>query len=125
MRYMMMVKADKDYEAGRPPSPELMAAIGKLSEEMARSGRLVDQGGLLPSSQGARVQVSGGKIKVLDGPFSEAKELVGGYAIFDLETREEAIELASQFMKLHADVLGPSYVGEVEVRPMFGPEDFA
>jgi len=125
MRYMMMVKADKDYEAGRPPSPELLAAIGKLSEEMARSGRLVDQGGLRPSSHGAKVQVSGGKIKVLDGPFSEAKELIGGYAIFELASREEAIELARQFMKLHADVLGPAFEGEVEVRPMFGPEDFA
>lgn len=122
MRFMMLVKADKDYEAGRPPSPELIDAIGRLSAEMARSGRLVDQGGLLPSSQGAKVRISGGKLKVLDGPFSEAKELIGGYAVFELQSREEAIELAKQFMKVHSDVLGASYDGEVEVRPMFGPE---
>lgn len=125
MRFMMLVKGDKDYEAGRPPSPELLDAIGKLSAEMAQRGRLVDQGGLMPSSRGAKVRISGGKLKVLDGPFAEAKELIGGYAIFDLGSREEAIELAKQFMKLHSDVLGASYDGEVEVRQMFGPEDFA
>jgi hypothetical protein len=122
MRFMMLVKGNQDYEAGRPPSPELLEAIGRLSAEMAQSGRLVDQGGLLPSSQGAKVRISGGRLKVLDGPFSEAKELVGGYAIFDVGSREEAIELAKQFMKVHSDVLGASYDGEVEVRPMFGPE---
>jgi hypothetical protein len=122
MRFMMLVKADQDYEAGRPPSPELIDAIGRLTAEMARSGRLVDQGGLLPSSQGAKVRISGGKLQVLDGPFSEAKELVGGYAVFELQSREEAIELAKQFMKVHSDVLGASYDGEVEVRPMFGPQ---
>lgn len=124
MRFMMLVKGDKDYEAGRPPSPQLMEAMGRLSAEMAQKGLLVDQGGLMPSSHGAKVRVSGGKLKVLDGPFSEAKELIGGYAIFDLKSREEAVELAKEFMKLHSDVLGTSYDGEVEVRAMFGPEDF-
>jgi len=119
MRFMMIVKADRDYEAGMPPSPELMAAIGKLSEDNAKAGILLDAGGLLPSSHGARISVgSGKKLTVLDGPFAETKEIVGGYAILKANSREEAIELGKQFMKLHADVLGPSYEGELEVRPM-------
>jgi hypothetical protein len=75
-------------------------------------------GGLLPSSKGARVRVGGGKLTVTDGPFGEAKELIGGYAIFRVKSREEAIELGKGFMKLHADVLGPSYEGELEIRQM-------
>jgi hypothetical protein len=118
MRFMMIVKANTNYEAGIPPSPELMAAIGKLSEDNARAGILVDTGGLLPSSHGARIRVSRNKLMVTDGPFAETKELVGGYAILQANSREEAIELGKQFMKVHADVLGPSYEGELEVRPM-------
>jgi hypothetical protein len=118
MRYMMIVKADKNYEAGNPPKPELMAAIGKLSEEMINAGVLLDMGGLLPSSKGARINVKGGKLTVTDGPFSEAKELIGGYAILQVKTREEAIERARRFMQVHADVLGPSYDGELEIRQM-------
>ena len=121
MRYMMLVKGDKDYEAGRPPSPELMAAIGKLSEEMARAGILLESGGLLPSSEGAKVRVRGGKLAVTDGPFSEAKELIGGYAILQAKSKDEAIELGKRFMKVHADVLGPSYDGELEIRRLFDP----
>lgn len=125
MRFMMMVKADPDYEAGRPPAPELMGAIGRLSEEMAKAGILIEQGGLLPSARGAKVRASGGKLTVVDGPFSEAKELVGGYAILQVRSREEAIELGKRFMKVHADVLGPAYDGELEIRQMFDPSDFA
>jgi len=122
---MMMVKADKDYEAGLPPKPELIAAIGKLSQDMAKAGVLLDTGGLLPSSRGARVRVSGGKLSVIDGPFTETKELVGGYAIVQAKSREEAIELGKQFMELHAKVLGPSYNGECEVRQLFDGADCA
>lgn len=118
MRFMMIVKADKDYEAGAPPKPELMAAIGKLSEEMVKAGVLLDMGGLLPSSKGARINVAQGKLTVTDGPFSEAKELIGGYAILQVKSREEAIERGRRFMQLHADVLGPSYDGELEIRQM-------
>jgi hypothetical protein len=118
MRFMMLVKADKNYEAGMPPSPELMAAIGKLSEENAKAGILLDAGGLLPSSHGARIRVGGNQLTVIDGPFVETKELVGGYAILKANSRAEAIELGKRFMKVHADVLGPSYEGELEVRPM-------
>jgi hypothetical protein len=119
MRFMVMVKADQDYEAGRPPNPELLGAIGKLSEDMVKAGVLLETGGLLPSSKGARVRVSGGKLTVTDGPFAETKELVGGYAIVRANSRDEAVELGKQFMAIHARVLGPSYNGECEVRQLF------
>jgi hypothetical protein len=118
MRFMMIVKADKNYEAGAPPPPELMAAIGKLSEEMINAGILLDLGGLLPSSKGARINVKQGKLIVTDGPFSEAKELIGGYAILQVKSKEEAIERGRRFMQVHADVLGPAYDGELEIRQM-------
>ena len=123
MRFMIMVKGSKDYEAGLPPNPELVAAIGKLSEEMAQVGRLLGSGGLLPSSKGARVRASGGKLSVTDGPFVETKELVGGYAIVQAKSRDDAVELGKQFMALHLSVLGSSYDGECEIRQMFdGPD---
>lgn len=118
MRFMMIVKADKNYEAGTPPPPELLAAIGKLSEEMVKAGVILDMGGLLPSSKGARINVKKGKLTVTDGPFSEAKELIGGYAILQVKSREEAIERGRRFMQIHADVLGPSYDGELEIRQL-------
>ena len=121
MRFMMMVKADPGYEAGRPPDPAMMAAIGKLSEEMTRAGILVQSGGLLPSSKGARVQVSKGKMSVTDGPFVETKEIIGGFAILEAASKEEAIRLGKQFMQVHVDVLGQSYEGTLEVRAMFDP----
>jgi hypothetical protein len=118
MRFMMIVKADKNYEAGAPPAPELMVAIGKLSEEMVKAGVLLDIGALLPSSKGARINVRQGRLTVTDGPFSEAKELIGGYAIVQVKSREEALERGRRFMQLHADVLGPSFDGELEIRQM-------
>jgi hypothetical protein len=118
MKFMMMIKADRDYEAGAPPSPELMAAIGKLTEEMTRAGVILETGGLLPSSKGARVRLAGGKLTVTDGPFSEAKELIGGYAIARVNSKEEAVQMGRDFLKLHGDVLGPSYQGECEIRQM-------
>ena len=118
MRFMMLVKANKDFEAGAAPNPELMAAVAKLADEATGHGVLVTGGGLLPSSEGVRIRVAGGKTLVIDGPFAETKELVGGFAIFDLESREEAIESGRKFMQLHADILGPTYEGELEIRPM-------
>lgn len=124
MRFMMIVKGDRNYEAGAPPKPELMAAINKLVEEHAKAGILIDNGGLHPSSKGARVRVGGGKLAVTDGPFTEAKELVGGYAIFQIKSKSEAIELGKRFMQVHADILGPSYEGELEIRQMVDPSDY-
>jgi hypothetical protein len=97
-----------------------MAAIGKMAEEATKRGVMIDTGGLLPSSQGARIRVAKGKASVIDGPFAETKELVGGYAIFDLHSKEEAVKLGQEFMQVHADILGSSYEGELEIRPMFG-----
>lgn len=124
MRFMLMARADKNSEAGAPPKPELMAAVAKLTEEMAKAGVLVDTGGLAPSSRGALLRLKGGKVTVIDGPFAEAKELIGGYAIVEVKSREEAIELAKRFLEVHAEVLGLSYETESEVRQMFGPADF-
>ena len=119
MKYMMMVKADKNYENGMPPDPRLMAAIGKHAEEMIKAGILLETGGLRPSSQGAKVRAARGKLTVSDGPFSESKELIGGYAILKANSREEAIKLGSDFMQIHGEVLGPTYEGELEIRQMF------
>ena len=120
MRFMMMMKPGASYEAGLPPSPELIHAIGKLTQEMSQRGVLVQTGGLKPSANGgARVRIGGGKLAVIDGPFAETKELIGGYAVVDVATREEALTLARQFMEIHATVLGASYEAECEVREMF------
>lgn len=125
MRFMTMVKADKNYEAGLPPSPELMAAIGKLTEESIEAGVVLDTGGLMPSSRGALVRASGGKLTVTDGPFAETRELIGGYAIISANSKEDAIEMARRFMQVHIDVLGTAYEGECEIRQMFEAGDCA
>ena len=125
MKYMMMVKADQNYERGAAPDPRLAAAIGKHAEEMGRAGILVEMGGLLPTFAGARVRVSGGKLVVTDGPFTETKELIGGYAILKAGSKEEAIKLGRDFMQIHLDVLGSAYEGELEIRQMFDPADGA
>jgi hypothetical protein len=120
---MMMVKADKSSEAGTPPSPELMAAIGKLTEEMIKAGVVLETGGLAPSSKGARLRLGNGKVTVTDGPFTEAKEVIGGYAIIQARSKEEAIVWGTRFLDTHAQVLGPSYETELEIRQLFGPQD--
>ena len=102
-----------------------MAAMDRLSEEMTRAGSLLQSEGLYPSSKGARVAASGGKLTVTDGPFTEAKELVGGIAIVQAKSKAEAIELGKRFMQLHQEVLGPSWEGSLEVRQLFDPSDFA
>jgi hypothetical protein len=119
MRFMMIVKANPSYEAGQPPNPALIAAVGELSQKLTKAGVMLQSGGLLPSSQGARVRVSGGKMTVTDGPFAETKELIGGFAILEAASKEEAVRLGKEFMQLHVDVLGQSYDGTLEVRPMF------
>jgi hypothetical protein len=118
MRFMVMMKADKEYEAGVPPPPALIDAIGKLTEEKVKAGVVMETGGLLPSSKGARIRLAGGKLSVTDGPFAEAKELIGGYAIVNAKSKQEAIAMGRDFLKLHGEVLGPAYEGECEVRQM-------
>ena len=121
MRFMMIVKSAE--RSGRPPK-ELMEAIAKLSEEAVKSGTMIGSGGLAPPATGARVRLSGGQITVTDGPFTEAKEIVGGYAQFELKSKQEAVEGAVHFMELHKKYW-PGWEGETEIRQMVGPEDFA
>jgi hypothetical protein len=117
MRYMMIVKHAENQ--GFPPK-ELMAAIGALSEETAKAGTMVSNGGLLPTAQGARVEIRGGKLITTDGPFAEAKEIIGGFAIFELRSMKEALEGAEKFMELHPKYW-PGWEGVTEVRPMYEP----
>ena len=114
MRYMMIVKHKEGQ--GMPPK-ELMDAIGKLTEEAIKNGTLLGNGGLLPTSAGASVKLSGGRVTVTDGPFTEAKEIIGGYALFELKSKEEAVEGARHFMELHKKHW-PGWEGETEVREM-------
>jgi len=123
MRFMMLVKANKYSEDGVPPDPRLMEAVGKLAEREMRSGRLLMTGGLGPSAQGARVYAANEALMVKDGPFVETKELVGGFAIMQFGSREEAIEQGKRFMQLHLDTLGPGYEGQLEIRQIIGSED--
>jgi hypothetical protein len=116
---MLTITANQQSEAGMPPSNELMTAVGRLTEEMTRKGILVETGGLMPSSTGARLRLSGGKVTVTDGPFAEAKELIGGYAIVQVNSRDEAIQLGKRFLQIHADTLGPSYEAVSDIRQMF------
>jgi len=120
MRYMILLKGA---EASSPPPPELMEAIAKLGEEATKAGALLDTAGLAPSASGARVHLSGGKLSVTDGPFTEAKEMIS-YALYQVRSREEAVEWTSRFMKLHRD-LWEGWEGEADVLRVFGPEDFA
>jgi hypothetical protein len=120
MRYLVLLKAAQNTT---PPPPELMAAIAKLGEEATKSGALLDTAGLAPSVDGARVQLAKGELTVTDGPFAEAKEMIS-YALYQVRTKEEAVEWASRFMKLHRD-LWPGWEGDAEVLRVFGPEDFA
>lgn len=121
MRFMMIVK---HAEKQGPPPKELMDAIGKLSEEAVKSGTMLGNGGLGPTALGARIRLSGGRLIVTDGPFAEAKEIIGGYAQFELKSKEEAIEGALRFMELHKKHW-PDWEGETEIRQMMGPEDCA
>ena len=121
MRFMMIVKHG---EQQGPPPKQLMDAIAKLAEEAAKAGTMLGSGGLGPTALGARVRLSGGQVTVTDGPFTEAKEVVGGYAQFELKSKEEAVKSAITFMELHKKHW-PGWEGETEVRQMFGPEEFA
>jgi hypothetical protein len=114
MRFLMMIKMDESMPAG-PPPPSLYAAIAEYGEQARKDGTLLEDGGLLPSSAGALVRLSDGRVTVIDGPFTEAKELIGGYAMLQLRSKEEAVERARQFMELHAEHW-PSVTAVCEVR---------
>jgi hypothetical protein len=120
MRYMILLNGTQPAE---PPPPGLMEAIMKLGEEATAAGALLDTAGLAPSIAGARVQLSGGHLSVVDGPFAEAKEFIS-YALYQVRSKEEAVEWASRFVRLHQD-LWPGWEGAADVLKVFGPEDFA
>jgi len=120
MRFMMLVKSAEN--KGLPPK-ELMDAIAKLAEEANKAGTMVASGGLAPTAMSTRVRVSRGQLTTIDGPFTEAKEVVGGYAVFELKSKQEALEGALRFMELHKKHW-PGWEGETEIRQIFGPEDF-
>lgn len=118
MRFMVIVKASKDSEAGVMPSKELLEAMGKYNEELMKAGVLLAGEGLHPSSKGARVRFSGATRTVIDGPFAETKELIAGYWLFQCKSLEEAIEWVRRCPNPHHDD------GEVEIRPVFEADDF-
>ncbi|MGH8626977.1 MAG: YciI family protein [Gammaproteobacteria bacterium] len=120
MRFMIMVKANKDTEAGVIPEEKLIAAMATYHEALQKAGALLDASGLQPSSKGWRIKYSGGKRTVIDGPFTEAKELIAGYTLIQVKSKEEAIEWAKRFPNPH----GEGANSEVEVRRLFELEDF-
>lgn len=122
MRFMMIVKADRDCESGKMPSEKLVAAMAKYNQELAQAGVLIDMNGLQPSAKGARVKFSHGKRSVTDGPFAETKELIGGYWLINVKSKEAAIEWAKRVpFEPHYD--RPQ--AEIEIRQVFDLDDFA
>ena len=119
MKYLTFIRHSEKHREGPPPA-SLMEAMGAFVARTRKEGRLVDTGGLLPSKDGARVRLEGGKITVVDGPFTETKEVIGGWAILEAPTKAEAIRVATEFMELHR-THWPGFEGESEVRPMFDP----
>ena len=120
MRFMMLVKSAEN--SGLPPK-ELMDAIAKLAEEAVKAGAMLESGGLAPTAMSSCVRLSRGQLTATDGPFTESKEVVGGFAVFELKSKKEALESALRFMELHKQHW-PGWEGETEVRQIFGPEDF-
>jgi hypothetical protein len=118
MRFMIIVKASKDSEAGVMPSEELLAAMAKYNEQLVKAGVMLDGAGLQASSKGARVRFSGDKRTVIDGPFAETKELIAGYWIFQVKSKEEAIEWVKRCPNPHKED------SEIEIRQLFELEDF-
>jgi hypothetical protein len=111
MRFMFIVKSTHS----GTPTPKLMEAMHKLADREIKAGRMLDNGGLMPLTKGAQVRISDGKLSVVDGPFAEAKEVIGGYAIFELPGKAEAVASATEFMQLHKDFF-PGWEGTCEIR---------
>jgi len=117
MRYMFIVTSDQ----AASPTPALMEAMGKMADREIKAGRMIDDGGLFPLQMGARVTIQDGDVRVIDGPFVEAKEMIGGYAVFELASKEEAVASAVEFMQLHKDHM-PGWEGTCEVRGIAGSQ---
>lgn len=120
MKFLSIIRHPESYR-DRPPPPALMAAMDVFIAKHMREGNVVDTGGLLPSKDGARIRLAKGKLTVTDGPFSETKEIIGGWAILQAATKAEALRFATEFMELHRQHW-PEFEGECELRQMFdGP----
>jgi hypothetical protein len=119
MKYLAFVRHSESYREAGPP-PALMDAMGRFVQKSLQDGSLVDTGGLLPSTDGFRVRLKQGAITVTDGPFTETKEVIGGWAILEADSKAEALRIAREFMELHRKYW-PEFEGESEVRPMFEP----
>jgi len=122
MRYMFIVSGSESFAESGPPPAALVEAIGTLCEEAVKQGRMVSFGGLKPTSTGARMRIANGKIVTTDGPFTESKEVIGGFSIYNVASKEEALEEVRKFMELH-HAHWPNWQGEVEIRPMYEEED--
>ena len=120
MRFMIIVKATKDSEAGVMPEEKLLAAMGAYHEELAKAGVLLDGSGLQPSAKGWRIKYNGDKRSVIDGPFAETKELIAGYTIIQVKSKEQALEWTKRF----PNPAGEGKPAEIEVRQFFELEDF-
>ena len=120
MKFMTLVKSA---ESSSPPPQALMDGIARLGEEATRAGVMVETGGLYPSAMGATMRLSNGKLSVTDGPFAEAKEVIGGYAVYQVQSKAEALEWTRRFLQLHQEHW-PGWEGEVELRQIFDPSDF-
>jgi hypothetical protein len=116
MRFISMIRIEEN--TSQVPSEQLMSDMGKLIEELTRTGRLISTAGLRPTSEGVRVRLRRGNLSIADGPFTETKEVIGGYAILEAKSKEEAIELTQRFLKVHGD----EWDIECEVRQLDGPE---
>lgn len=121
MRFLSYIESDPAQPWG-PPPPALFEAIGAFGAEAVAAGVVVDQGGLAPVSASPHVRVEGGSLTVTDGPFAEAKEVIGGYAMYDVRSLEEAVEYSRRFMQIHLDTW-PGFEGTGVVRQVFGPDD--
>jgi len=119
MKYLTFIRHPESYRESGPPAA-LMEAMGKFVSKALQDGTLVDTGGLLPSKDGVRVRLARGRITVTDGPFTETKEVIGGWAILQTDSRAEAVRIATEFMELHLKHW-PEFEGESELRPMFEP----
>ena len=115
MRFMYIVTSAHP----GPPTPELLEAMHKLADREIKAGRMLYNGGLMPLAMGAQVRIEGGQLSVVDGPFIEAKEVIGGYAIFELRDKDEAVASAKEFMQLHKDLM-PGWEGTCELRMFAG-----
>ena len=116
MRYLSMIRINE--KSGQQPSEQLMQDMGKLIEEMTRTGVLVSTAGLRPTAEGVRIRLRGGKLSTTDGPFTETKEVIGGYAVVEAKSMQEAIELTKRFLRVHGD----EWDIECELRQLDGPE---